>query len=187
LTLRANSTATLDDVMRSLWQRCKAGPMQEADLLAVLQEHTGRSWKKELKAWVHSTAELPVRALLTLQGLQIHDDEAQTAQRLGLRTVDSASGVQIKMVLRGGAAERAGLASGDEWLGLEVGARGQGGSWRLNKLDELKILLGAEKKFTAWVSRDKRLLRLPVSLPPKSVTWRLVVPAERKAAQWPAV
>jgi len=187
LTLRASGSATLDDVMRGLWQHCKAGPMQEADLLAVLQELTGRSWKKQIKAWVHSTAELPVRALLTAQGLQIHDDEAQMAQRLGLRAVDGTAGVQIKVVLRGGAAERAGLASGDEWLGLEVGTRGQGGSWRLNKLDELKVLLGTEKKFTAWVSRDKRLLRLPVSLPPKSVTWRLAVPAERKAGQWPAV
>jgi len=187
LTLRASGAATLDDVMRSLWQRCKAGPMQEADLLAVLQELTGRSWKKEIKAWVHSTAELPVRALLTAQGLQIHEDEAQMAQRLGLRAVDGAAGVQIKVVLRGGAAERAGLASGDEWLGLEVGTRGQGGSWRLNKLDELKVLLGTEKKLIAWVSRDKRLLRLPVSLPPKSVTWRLLVPADRKAGQWPAV
>jgi hypothetical protein len=79
------------------------------------------------------------------------------------------------------------LVSGDEWLGLEVGARGQGGSWRLNKLDELKVLLGTEKKLTAWVSRDKRLLRLPLSLPPKSVTWRLSVPADRKAGQWPGV
>ncbi len=187
LKLRASSAATLDDVMRGLWQRCKAGPMQETDLLAVLQELTGRSWKKEIKAWVHSTAELPVRALLTTQGLLVHDDEAQMAQRLGLRSVDGAAGVQIKVILRGGAAERAGLASGDEWLGLDVGARGQGGSWRLNKLDELKVLLGAEKKLTAWVSRDKRLLRLPLSLPPKSVTWRLVVPAGRKSGQWPGV
>ncbi len=187
LTLRASSAATLDDVMRGLWQRCKAGPMQETDLLAVLQELTGRSWKKEIKAWVHSTAELPLRALLTAQGLLVHDDEAQMAQRLGLRSVDGAAGVQIKVILRGGAAERAGLASGDEWLGLDVGARGQGGSWRLNKLDELKVLLGAEKKFTACVSRDKRLLRLPLSLPPKSVTWRLVVPAGRKTGQWPGV
>ena len=187
LTLRASHAATLDDVMRGLWQRCKAGPMQEADVLAVLQELTGRSWKKEIKAWVHSTAELPLRALLTAQGLKVHDDEAQMAQRLGLRAVEGAAGVQIKVVLRGGAAERAGLVSGDEWLGLEVGARGQGGSWRLNKLDELKVLLGTEKKLTAWVSRDKRLLRLPLSLPPKSVTWRLAVPADRKAGQWPAV
>jgi predicted metalloprotease with PDZ domain len=187
LTLRASGAATLDDVMRGLWQRCHGGPMQEADLLAVLQELTGRSWKKEIKAWVHSTAELPVRAVLTAQGLQIHDDPAQMAQRLGMRAVDGAAGVLIKVVLRGGAAERAGLASGDEWLGLEVGPRGQGGSWRLNKLDELKVLLGTEKTFTAWVSRDKRLLRLTVRLPAKSVTWRLVVPADRKAGQWPAV
>jgi predicted metalloprotease with PDZ domain len=187
LTLRASSAATLDDVMRGLWQRCKAGPMQETDLLAVLQELTGRSWKKEIKAWVHSTAELPLRALLTAQGLLVHDDEAQMAQRLGLRSVDGAAGVQIKVILRGGAAERAGLASGDEWLGLDVGARGQGGSWRLNKLDELKVLLGTEKKLIAWVSRDKRLLRLPLSLPPKSVTWRLAMPADRKAGQWPGV
>jgi len=187
LTLRASCAATLDDVMRGLWQRCKAGPMQEADVLAVLQELTGRSWKKEIKAWVHSTAELPLRALLTAQGLKVHDDEAQMAQRLGLRAVDGAAGVQIKVVLRGGAAERAGLVSGDEWLGLEVGARGQGGSWRLNKLDELKVLLGTEKKLTAWVSRDKRLLRLPLSLPPKSVTWRLAMPVDRKTGQWPGV
>jgi len=187
LTLRACSTATLDDVMRSLWQRCQAGPMQEADLLTVLQELTGRSWKKEIKAWVHSTAELPVRALLTAQGLKVHDDEAQMAQRLGLRTMDGATGIQIKVVLRGGAAERAGLIAGDEWLGLEVGARGQGGSWRLNKLDELKVLLGTEKKLIAWVSRDKRLLRLPLSLPSKTVTWRLAVPADRKTGQWPGV
>ena len=192
LSLRIESTqekghATLDDVMRALWQRCQGGPMQEADLLAVLQALTGRSWRKEIKAWVHSTAELPVRALLTAQGLVIHEDDAQMAQRLGLRAVDGPAGVQIKVVLRGGAAEQAGLASGDEWLGVEVGARGQGGSWRLHKLDDLKNLLGTEKRFTAWVSRDKRLLRLPLTLPTQAVTWRLAMPAPRQAGQWPAV
>jgi len=201
LSLRIESTqekghATLDDVMRALWQRCQGGPMQEADLLAVLQALTGRSWRKEIKAWVHSTAELPVRALLTAQGLVIHEDEAQMAQRLGLRAVDGPTGVQIKVVLRGGAAEQAGLASGDEWLGVEVGAGrkdgqggqgSQGGSWRLHKLDDLKSLLGPEKRLTAWISRDKRLLRLPLTLPAKAVTWRLAMPAPRQAGQWPAV
>jgi predicted metalloprotease with PDZ domain len=187
LSLRSEGSSTLDDVMRALWQRCQGGPMQEADVLAVLQELTGRSWRKEIKAWVHGTAELPLRALLTAQGLVIHDDEAQMAQRLGLRAVDSPTGVHIKTVLRGGAAEQAGLAAGDEWLGVDVGARGQGGSWRLYKLDDLKNLLGTEKRLTAWISRDKRLLRLPLSLPAKAVTWRLAVPAHRKAGLWPAV
>ena len=187
LRLRSEGRATLDDVMRALWQRCHGGPMQEADLLAVLQTLTGRSWRSEIKTWVHGTAELPVRPLLTAQGLVIHDDEAQMAQRLGLRAVDGPAGVHIKVVLRGGAAEQAGLASGDEWLGVDVGARGQGGSWRLHKLDDLKHLLGTEKRFTAWVSRDHRLLRLPLTLPAKAVTWRLAVPASRPAGQWPAV
>ena len=187
LTLRATSAHTLDDVMRGLWKRCQAGPMQEADLLTVLQELSGRSWKKEIKSWVHSTAELPLRSLLSAQSVMVHDDAAQVAQRLGLRTIDGPAGVQIKTVLRGGAAELAGLASGDEWLGVEVGARGQGGSWRLTKLDDLTVLAGAEKRLTAWVSRDKRLLRLPLTLPPKSVTWRLEVQTPRSTAVWPAV
>ena len=91
------------------------------------------------------------------------------------------------MVLRGGAGEAAGLASGDEWLGLEVGAKGQGGSWRLGKLDELGALLGKERQLTALVSRDKRLLRLPLTVPAQSSGWKLSVPKERAADQWPAV
>ena len=189
LSLRDNKSpkgsVTLDDVMRALWQRCQGGPMQEADLLAVLLALTGRSWRKEIKAWVHGTAELPLRELLTAQDLVIHDDEAQMAQRLGLRAVDAASGVQIKTVLRSSAAEQAGLAAGDEWLGVEVGTRGQGGSWRLQKLEDLKNLLGTEKRLTALISRDKRLLRLPLSMPAKGVTWRLTAPAHRKTGQWP--
>ena len=161
--------------------------MQEVDVLAVLHALTGRSWRKEIKAWVHGIAELPLRALLTAHGVTIHDDEAHMAQRLGLRAVDGPTGVQIKTVLRGGAAEQAGMAAGDEWLGVDVGARGQGGSWRLHKVDDLKNLLGTEKRLSAWISRDKRLLRLPLRLPAKAVTWRLAVPGHRKAGLWPGV
>ena len=187
LKLRQEGSHTLDGVMRTLWLRCQGGPMQEADLLAVLHELTGRSWRKEIKAWVHGTAELPLRELLTAQGLVIHDDEPQMAQRLGVRAVDGPSGVHVKVVLRGSAAEQAGLAAGDEWLGVDVGARGQGSSWRLLKLDDLKNLLGTEKRLTALISRDKRLLRLPLRLPAKAVTWRLAVPGHRKAGLWPGV
>jgi predicted metalloprotease with PDZ domain len=164
---------SLDTVMRGLWQRCAGGPMAEADLLAVLHEHTGRSWAKEIKAWVHSTAELPLKTLLQAQGLQVHEDPAQMAQRLGLRVADANGTLIVKAVLRGGAAEDAGFAAGDEWLGVDVGARGQGGSWRLNKLDDLALLLGPERRATALVSRDKRLLRLPLRLPQKVTTWRI--------------
>ena len=185
LSLRKESHS-LDAVMRGLWKRCKAGPMREQDLLDELQSLTGRSWDKEIKAWVHSTVDLPLRELLAHQGIDIQAETSTMAQRLGLRVSEVGGSVQIKGVMRGSAAETAGLAAGDEWLGLEVGNKAQGGSWRLSKLDDLPALLGRERKLTALVSRDKRLLRLPLSVPAQASTWQLSVPKDRVSGQWPA-
>jgi predicted metalloprotease with PDZ domain len=176
---------TLDHVMRGLYKRCKGGPMREQDLLDELQAQTGRSWQAEISAWVHSTAELPLAKLLEGQGIQIHVETGTFADRLGLRHTDSASGVQIKAVLRRSAAERAGLAARDEWLGVEVGAKGQGGHWRIGKLTEVPELLGKERQLTALVSRDRQLLRLPLTVPQQSSIWRLEVRKDRQAT-WPA-
>jgi predicted metalloprotease with PDZ domain len=189
LTLRSEFKTeghTLDTVMRGLWKRCQAGPMREQDVLDELQALTGRSWQKEIQAWVHSTQELPLRDLLSAHGIQVEAETSAMAQRLGLRVGEGAGSVQIKAVLRGSAAEAAGLAAGDEWLGLDVGAKGQGGSWRLGKLDELPALLGQERQLTAWVSRDKRLLRLRLTVPAQASQWRLSVPADRNKGQWPS-
>jgi predicted metalloprotease with PDZ domain len=189
LTLRSEFKAeghTLDAVMRGLWNRCKAGPMREQDLLDELQTLTGRSWAHEIQTWVHSTNELPLARLLESQGMRIHAEPGNLAQHLGVRAVDSQGAIQIKAVLRGSAAEQAGLAAGDEWLGLDVGARGQGGSWRVSQLDDVPTLLGKERRLTALVSRDRKLLRLPMTVPQQSTIWRLEVPKDRQA-NWPAV
>ena len=188
LSLRAEGHS-LDEAMRGLWKRCKAGPMREQDLLDELQSLTGRSWQRELQAWVHSTAELPLARLLETQGVRIHAEPGSFAQHLGLRHADAQGSVQVKAVLRGGAAEQAGFAAGDEWLGLEVGARGRSAQWRVSKLDDVPLLLGKERKATALVSRDKQLLRLPLVVPQQSTVWRLEMPQERPAGQsgqWPA-
>ena len=177
---------TLDTVMRGLWKRRKAGPMCEQDLLDELQALTGRSWTGEIQCWAHSTQELPLRELLTAHGIQVDAESSGMAERLGLRVSDAAGSVQVKVVLRGSAAEASGLAAGDEWLGLEVGAKGQGGSWRLSKLAELSALLGKERKLIALVSRDRRLLRLPLTVPGQASHWQLSVPKVRAAYQWPA-
>lgn len=189
LTLRHEFKAqghTLDSVMRGLWKRCQAGPMREQDLLDELLALTGRSWDAELQHWVHSTDELPLAPLLRAHGIQIHVESASMAQRLGLRHADANASVHIKAVLRASAAEKAGLAAGDEWLAVEVGTHGQGGSWRLHKLDELPALLGKERRLTAIVSRDKRLLRLPMTVPETASVWRLEAPADRPVQAWPA-
>jgi len=184
LSLRAEGHS-LDEVMRGLWKRCKAGPMREQDVLDELHAITGRSWRKELQAWVHSTAELPLAHLLEAQAIRIHAEPGNFAQHLGLRHADANGSVQVKGVLRGSAAELAGFAAGDEWLGLEVGARGQHGHWRVNKLDDVPVLLGKERKAVALVSRDKQLLRLSLTVPQQSTVWRLEATTSRPNA-WPA-
>ena len=171
LTLRTDTQTTLDDVMRALWQRCQAGPMTEADLLAVLQALTGRSFANEIQSWVHSTNELPLKPLLEAAGVQVLEDPAQLAQALGLR-VQEAAGIVVKTVLRGGAAEAAGFAAGDEWLAVQVGSS----RWRIHKLDEIPLYVGtAPVKVKALVSRDKRLLELPLFIPAGQTTWRLLL------------
>ena len=183
LSLRQQGKTTLDAVMTALWQRCQAGPMTEADLCAVLAERSGRSYEAEIARWVHGTADLPLKKLLEAQGIEVQEEAAPMAQRLGLR-VSEGKAIQIKTVLRGGAAEKAGFAAGDEWLGIEVGAAKSTSRWRLATLDELLLYTGTHTKVNALVARDKRLLTLRLSLPKAAGNWQLSLRDNALAAKW---
>ena len=187
---RASHGATLDDVMRGLWLACRAGPMREADVAEALQAAGLRSFAPELARWVHGRDELPLKELLLRHGVAVMEEPAQLAQRLGLRVSDT-QGVQIKTVLRGGAAEQAGFAAGDEWLGLEPAGMASTQSalpadagWRMSRLDDLPLYAGTAQKVIALVARDKRLLRLELALPPALTTWRLAVKDEALVKAW---
>ncbi|MDB5778786.1 MAG: peptidase domain protein, partial [Polaromonas sp.] len=117
-------------------------------------------------------------------------EPAQLAQRLGLRVAEN-HGIQVKTVLRGGAAEQAGFAAGDEWLGLEPLARPSPTSrpaadagWRMSRLDDLALYAGDAEQVVALVARDKRLMRLALRLPPAPTTWRLAVRNEARVNEW---
>ena len=185
LTLRTDGHTTLDAVMRALWLRCKAGPMREADVAAVLQTLGKRSFDAELKSWVHGKGELPLRELLTQHGVAVHDDPAQLAQRLGLRVTET-HGVVVKTVLTGGVAEKAGFSAGDEWVGVETikPRRDNISGWRMQHLDDLLLYAGTAKKVIAQVARDKRLLRLELLMPPPATTWRLAIKDVAKVDTW---
>lgn len=154
--------------------------MTEADLSATLKELGGRAYTRELTAWVHGTRELPLQPLLEGAGVQVQEDAAAVQQSLGLRTADSGGVLQVKTVLRGGAAEQAGFAAGDEWLGIEVGGEG----WRITKLDDLSLYAGPHRKLTAVVARDRRLLRLELALPAAATTWRLSIGKAERVRAW---
>ncbi len=160
LTLRREGKGSLDAVMRALWQRCQGGPMSEADVLAVLEQVAGRSYAEEFAQWVHGTAELPLEELLAAHGVRLQAEPPQPAQRLGLRVQENHS-IQIKAVLRGGLAERAGFMAGDEWLGIELES---GAGWRLTKLEDIAFYAGQAQQLTALVARDQQLLWLPLAL-----------------------
>ena len=187
LTLRAEGRTTLGDVMRALWRRCAGGPMTESDFADTLAELAGRRFDTEIADWVHGTGELPLRALLEAQGVRVLEEPSQLAQTLGLRVAED-GGITVKVVLDGGPAADAGLAAGDEWLGVELPAEKPGTpvAWRLTRLDELPLYAGAARRVTALVARDKRLLRLPLALPEKSTTWRLApTDSSTEAPTWP--
>ena len=198
LTLRLEGHTTLDEVMRALWLRCfdqGVGAMREADMIEVLQTLGKRSFTPELASWVHGTGDLPLHALLLEHGVAVHEEPAQLAHRLGVRVSEAQGVLVFKTVLRGGVAERAGFAPGDEWLGLEFAeksgnkaknkiAESATTGWRMNRLDDLLLYAGDAKKVIALVSRDKRLLRLELKMPPALTTWRLAVQDAVKIEQW---
>ena len=190
LTLRAEGRSSLDTVMRALWQRTQGGPMREADLATVLRQVGQRSFANELAQWVHGTDDLPLTTLLAARGAKVHQDKTPLAQRLGLRVSEN-GGITVKNVLRGGAGEAAGLAAGDEWLGVEFAPAKRGQpveAWRVRKLDEIDGLRGTRTALTALIARDGRLLRCPLTWPadnaPGTTAVRLTVEDAVKLGAW---
>lgn len=187
LTLRLDGDGSLDDVMRELWRRSDGGPIRERDIAMALRRVGGRSFENELASWVHGTDDLPVGSLLQLHGARIDHDKAPLAQQLGLRVAESNGSVLVKTVLRGGASEEAGMAAGDEWLGIELPPARRGAAtqaWRLSKLDDLLGLVGSARRLVALVSRDRRLLRLPLEWPTGETTLKLGVADVSRLRAW---
>ncbi len=158
LTLRKEGQGTLDDVMRRLWQKSRGGPIDEGDIAAALKKIGARSYRQEIAQWVNGTAELPLSALLDAAGVALTSEKAGYAAALGLRLAETATAVQVKQVLAGSVAMRAGVSAGDELLAVD--------GWRIRRLDEAQQWLEPGRDFELLLVRDQRLQR--VTLQPGS-------------------
>jgi len=161
LTLRREGRGSLDAVMRHLWalgaergshvvattgargsRAALRDPgnigITEADIAQALKAVGGRSYAAELKAWVHGKGELPVADLLPTVGLAQSREAERLSAACGLRLSEGpVTGCVVCRVLRGSAAEAAGLCAGDEILAVQ--------GWRVRRLDDAAQWLAAQQ------------------------------------------
>ena len=143
LKLRAESAASLDDVMRALWERYgKTGiGVPEDGVLRLATELSGLDLRDFFARYVEGTDELPLAAALAAFGLDVNLRPAEGNKDMGGKSgkkAPDAAGKQwlgarwtaggdarITHVLDGGPAQAAGLSAGDvivAWDNLKVTA-----------------------------------------------------------------
>jgi len=122
---------SLDDVMRALWRRhgLIGVGVEEDGIERLAEEATGLKLQRYFDDWLRSTRELPLKALLATQGVELELRPAESAQdkggslarsknvaglaMLGIRARAQGDDTAVTHVLEGGAAQEAGIAAGD--------------------------------------------------------------------------
>lgn len=137
---RTSGAKSLDDIMRALWQRVgrnfdsQGRGLGETEWESIAQEVTGLALSDFFDSALRSTAELPLPALLEQFAVQSQlrvacgsqdkggwkeEVTAKAAPSLGMRTAADNGMLKVTHVLRGGAAQQAGLSAGDVLLALD--------------------------------------------------------------------
>ncbi len=185
LHLRLRSRTTLDAVMQELWRRHgrDGKPVPERGLEQVAQELSGLPLEREFHAWLRSTAELPLAALLAEFGVDAEPRAAVGDTDSGGRVAAKAIGATLGLKLRpgelavahvtaGGAAQRAGISGGDVLVALD-GLKLAPGLW-----PHRMLALAPGQRCTLHYFRGDELLvaELAAEAPPPD-TWTLTLAA----------
>jgi predicted metalloprotease with PDZ domain len=185
LHLRRHSKVTLDDVLRELWRRHgRAGTgVPERGLERVAAELSGLDLSRELDAWLRSTEELPLAALLEEFGVTAEPraavGDADTGGRIATRAAGPSLGLRLRPgdlgvahVLAGGPAQRAGISGGDTLVALD-GLKLTPGAW-----PHRLLALSPGQACTLHYFRGDELLtaELTAEAPPLD-TWTLTLAA----------
>jgi predicted metalloprotease with PDZ domain len=117
---------SLADVHRGLWQKHKVsqGGFTEADVLALLQQVSGRSWQDFWNRYVVGTEELPLLALLKDAGVDFvadkKPDDGKPFYAWGLSVAPGDDGAYAKVtaVEKDGPAWKAGITAGDTLIAV---------------------------------------------------------------------
>jgi len=131
LRLRQTSAGSLslDHVMQKLWaDYCAHGRgIGEQQIQQLIAEMAGSEWLDLLHEWIYGRSDLPLPQLLAAHGVEVEQRVAASAADKGGKPVegtlpqvdlgavlkDTEAGLAIQRVTEAGAAQQAGLASGD--------------------------------------------------------------------------
>ena len=125
---------SLDDFMRTLWQRYgrefyspEGGRgVTEAEVEALLDEIAGVSLKRYVERYIRGTEDVPLASLLAPFAIQLEDGSGKNARNgkavklaLGARISKDGNECKFAAVHEGGAAHRAGLSAGDVLVAID--------------------------------------------------------------------
>jgi predicted metalloprotease with PDZ domain len=116
----SRSKVSLDDVMKTLWQRHgKTGlGVGDDDIRLIAEEISGLDLGRFFVDAVHGTADFPLKKLLAPFGLKLHW-KATKSPSLNVKIVTEGNEVKLGAVFTGGAAQKAGLSAGDLLLAMD--------------------------------------------------------------------
>ena len=165
LTLRYKTAGrtSLDDVMRTLWQRFgKTGVgVATTTIREIAEEVAGVRLKRFFADFVDGTRELPLERLLAAFGVRLEWEKAITdTVSLDAKTSAADGGIKLVTVFDGGAAQQAGLAAGDVVVALE------GVRVTTDTLDKRLTRLNAGDRIRVHAFRRDELLEVTLRLSP---------------------
>jgi predicted metalloprotease with PDZ domain len=185
LKLRRESAATLDDVMRALWQRHGQTGIGVAEdgVQRIAAELSGLDLAEFFARCVEGTDELPLADALAAAGVELHLRPAEGNKDAGGKSGKAASDralrqwlgarwtaggdARITHVFDGGPAQAAGLSAGDvvvAWNGLKVSA----GNLQ-SRLD--RVPAGASASVHAFRRDELMTFEVVLAAPPADTCW----------------
>ena len=180
LTLRSKTQGkvSLDDVMRTLWQRHGQTGLGVAEngVQKIAEELSGLRLQRFFADYVQGVRELPLKPLLAEFGIRLVWEGPQIPA-LGIKAANEGNEIRLATVFDGSAAQRAGLASGDTLVAID-GLRATPGAlekqllryrpgdvlkvhaFRRDELMEFSVRLDPPEANDAKLTIDKRKNRL---------------------------
>lgn len=127
LTLRAGTAGriSLDEVMRTLWQRygesAQGGTVGvgDEDIRLIAEELSGLKLESFFADAVHGTADLNLAQLLKPFGIRLRCAASSTMPSIGVRTGNEGNEVRLTTVYEGSPAQSAGLSAGDLLVAID--------------------------------------------------------------------